>query len=226
MFNKYILQVSLLIGVGIFINRSLWIESVKIQYTDKDKKVSYKTQERELKHGDLIFQTSLSNQSLAIQIATDSKYSHVGIIYKEGQDFFVYEAAKSVQLTPLHIWIARGENKKFVVKRWNQSSKFLTKEGIKKMKMIGEKYLGKEYDLKFEWSNDRIYCSELVWKIYKETFDVEIGQLERIKDLNLSSETVRTKLKERYGNTIPMEELIITPDRMFKSKKIGVITSN
>lgn len=32
------------------------------------------------KNGDIIFQTSKSNQSKAIQLATDSKYSHMGII--------------------------------------------------------------------------------------------------------------------------------------------------
>ena len=35
-----------------------------------------------IKDGDLIFQTSLSQQSKAIQLATKSKYSHCGIIYK------------------------------------------------------------------------------------------------------------------------------------------------
>ena len=36
---------------------------------------------REIQNGDLIFQTSTSSQSKAIQLATNSKYSHVGIIY-------------------------------------------------------------------------------------------------------------------------------------------------
>ena len=40
----------------------------------------------EIKNGDLIFQTSLSGQSKAIQLATDSKYSHCGLIYKDGND--------------------------------------------------------------------------------------------------------------------------------------------
>ncbi|MES2797692.1 MAG: hypothetical protein V4683_17115 [Bacteroidota bacterium] len=41
----------------------------------------------EIKNGDLIFQTSLSGQSKAIQLATNSKYSHCGLIYKDGNDF-------------------------------------------------------------------------------------------------------------------------------------------
>ncbi|MFN5642554.1 MAG: hypothetical protein ACK45S_09180 [Sphingobacteriales bacterium] len=41
----------------------------------------------EIKNGDLIFHTSRSYQSKAIQLATKSKYSHCGIVYKEGSSF-------------------------------------------------------------------------------------------------------------------------------------------
>ena len=94
------------------------------------------------------------------------------------------------------------------------------------MKLIGKKYLGKSYDLQFEWSDDKIYCSELVWKIYKEAFNIEIGELEKIGDFNLSNKTVQKKLKERYGNSIPLDEYVITPDRMFKSKKLITVFEN
>ena len=66
-------------------------------------------QEKVLRDGDLIFQTSLSGQSRAIQEATGSKYSHCGIIYRDGCDYFVYEAVQPVKSTPLAQWIARGK---------------------------------------------------------------------------------------------------------------------
>ncbi len=176
-----------------------------------------------LQNGDLIFHTSKSSQSLAIQLATNSKYSHMGMIYKEGDRFFVYEAVQPVKLTPLDDWIKRGEGQKYVVKRLENSSEVLTAENIDKMKIIGRQYLGKDYDLKFEWTNDKIYCSELVWKIYKETFDIEIGGLQKIKDFDLSDGIVQSKVKERYGNTIPSEELVITPDRMFQAENLVLV---
>jgi hypothetical protein len=43
----------------------------------------------EIKNGDLIFQTSLSRQSKAIQLATNSKYSHCGIVYSDNGQFYV-----------------------------------------------------------------------------------------------------------------------------------------
>lgn len=75
-----------------------------------------KTDTTGIQNGDIIFQTSTSGQSKAIQIATGSKYSHMGIIYKLGNDFFVYEAVQPVKLTPLNDWINRGENGHYVVR--------------------------------------------------------------------------------------------------------------
>lgn len=75
-----------------------------------------------LKEGDIIFQTSKSSQSIAIQIATHSRYSHVGIIYKKDNQFFVYEVTGKVELTLLKEWINRGENQHFIVKRLKNST--------------------------------------------------------------------------------------------------------
>jgi len=115
----------------------------------------------EFQNGDIIFQTSTSGQNKAIQIATGSKYSHMGIIYKQGDNFFVYEAVQPVKLTPINDWIKRGEYEHFVVTRIKDSENLLTLETLTKMKQIGEKYNGKDYDLYFEWSDSKIYCSEV-----------------------------------------------------------------
>lgn len=185
-----------------------------------------KTESTELQNGDIIFQTSKSGQSKAIQLATGSKYSHMGIIYKQGNDYFVYEAIQPVKLTPLNDWIKRGENGHCVVKRIKNSEKLLTSENFTKMKHIGEKYAGKDYDLYFEWSDTRIYCSELVWKIYKEAIGLEIGELEKLGDFNLTDKAVKKKLMERYGDNIPKEELVISPASMFESKELITVFSN
>jgi hypothetical protein len=52
-----------------------------------------------VKEGDIIFQTSQSSQCEAVRIATNSKFSHCGIIYTIEGKYFVYEAVqKSHQL--------------------------------------------------------------------------------------------------------------------------------
>lgn len=173
--------------------------------------------------GDLIFQTSKSDQSIAIQLATKSEYSHMGMIYKINNKVFVFEAVQPVKLTPINDWIERGEKGKYIVKRLKDSETLLTPEIKERMKKTGEKYLGKDYDIYFDWSDERIYCSELVWKIYKESINIEIGKLETLKDFDLSNKTVKQKLTERYGNNIPINEKVISPISMFNSEKLRTI---
>lgn len=179
--------------------------------------------EKSIQNGDIIFQTSTSNQSKAIQLATHSKYSHMGIIYKKGEKYWVYEAVQPVKLTPLAEWIQRGENGHYVIKRLKNAQQILTPNILQKMQNIGNQHKGKHYDIHFEWSNDKIYCSELVWKIYKEATGIEIGQLEKLSDFDLSSKIVKQKMKERYGNNIPLDEKVISPSAMFHSKKLITI---
>lgn len=176
-----------------------------------------------LQDGDIIFQISKSNQSKAIQLATKSKYSHMGMIYKKADKVYVFEAIQPVKLTLLENWIARGERNHYVVKRLKESERILSKEVKQKMKLTGERFLGKDYDVYFEWSDNRIYCSELVWKIYKATINIEIGKLEKLRDFDLSNKLVEKKLKERYGANIPMNELVISPASMFSSDKLRTV---
>ena len=55
----------------------------------------------QLREGDLIFHTSQSAQSQAIQLATHSPYSHCGLLYKAHGEWQVFEAVQLVKLTPL-----------------------------------------------------------------------------------------------------------------------------
>lgn len=174
----------------------------------------------EFQNGDIIFQTSTSSQSKAIQLATNSKYSHMGIIYENDGDFYVYEAVQPVKLTPLKAWINRGENGHFVVKRLKNAEEVLTPTALTEMKQAGEQYNGKPYDIYFEWTDEKIYCSELVWKIYKEATGIEIGELEALADFDLSNELVKTKMNERYGEIIPMDEKVISPAAMYSCNKL------
>lgn len=178
-----------------------------------------------IQEGDIIFQISTSSQSKAIQLATHSKYSHVGIIFKINPkgDFAVLEAVQPVKYTPLQEWIKRGKNAHFVIKRLKNADEILTFEALQEMKNKGKTLLGKDYDLYFEWSDEKIYCSELVWKIYKENLNIEIGKLEKLSSFDLESKAVKDKMKERYGNKISpnqLNEKVISPAAIFESDKL------
>ena len=214
----------LLITIGWFVAHKN--QSSKALSDLKKKAFDESLEGKNLKDGDIIFQTSLSSQSKAIQLATGSKYSHCGIIFKQGDDFFVIEAIQPVKSTPLMKWIERGENGKFVVKRLKNAEEVLNEKALLKMKDIGNQFTGKDYDINFEWSDNKIYCSELIWKIYKRGAGLEIGKLEKIKDYDFTNPKVQQKAKERYGNNIPEEEMVISPVAIFNSPLLFTVASN
>jgi Permuted papain-like amidase enzyme, YaeF/YiiX, C92 family len=191
-----------------------------------DAAVPQTTNKDDVKNGDLIFHTSLSGQSKAIQLATKSKYSHCGIIFKDGENFYVFEAIEPVQRTLLSDWIKRGKDGKYVIKRLKKADEVLTPAVLTKMKQIGDQMKGKHYDLTFEWSDEKIYCSELIWKMYQGATGLEIGKLGKLKDFDLTSKTVKKIMKKRYGNTIPLEETVISPSAVFDSELLKIVKSN
>ncbi|MGE8426584.1 MAG: YiiX family permuted papain-like enzyme [Sphingobacterium sp.] len=178
-----------------------------------------------LKDGDMIFQSSISPQCKAIQLATRSPYSHCGIIFYEQGKPYVLEAVQPVTVTKLEHWIARGEKQHYAIKRLKNADHVLTNSTLAKMKAIGKNFLGKNYDATFEWSDDKIYCSELIWKIYQRGAGIEVGKLEKLKDFDLSSPEVKAKLKERYGNSVPLNETVISPASIFNNPLLITIVN-
>jgi len=176
----------------------------------------------DFKNGDIIFQDSPSSQSKAIKLATHSDYSHVGIVYKKNNKLFVYEAVGPVVLTPINKWINNGVGSKFVVKRLKDET-LLTEKKLQAMQKVAHTFAGKPYDALFGWADDRIYCSELVWKIYKRGLGLEVGKLKRLKDFDLTHPVVKAKLQERYGNNIPLNEKVIDPQGVFDSELLHTV---
>ena len=177
------------------------------------------------KNGDIIFQDSPSSQSQAIKLATNSNYSHVGIIYKKGGDTFVYEAVGPVILTPLKKWIFHGVGGHYVLKRLKERD-ILTPQVLGTMKKVAEGFKNRPYDALFSWSDDRIYCSELVWKIYKRAVGIELGALKKLGSFDLTHPVVKSILQERYGKNIPLNESVIAPQGVFDSDLLKTIYKN
>jgi hypothetical protein len=176
----------------------------------------------DVREGDIIFQASLSSQSIAVQRATGSPYSHMGIIlFRDGKPY-VLEAIGTVQYTPLKAWIARGDGGHFVIKRLKDADRVLTPAAMAKLRKVAATFAGKPYDPTFRWSDARIYCSELVWKIYDRGVGVRIGRLQRFRDFKLDDPAVQAKIRQRYGKAVPMNEKVISPGEMFSFN--GLIT--
>lgn len=179
--------------------------------------------EPSLHDGDIIFQTSRSPQSLAIQRATGSVYSHMGmIVHRQGRPF-VLEASAQVRYTPLAGWTQRGVGGHYIVKRLRGAAEAMPAEARARAEPVIRALLGKPYDLTFEWSDRRMYCSELVWKIYQRVLGVKLGALTRLGDFQLDDPAVKQKLRERYGTDVPLEEPVISPVAMFESPLLETV---
>jgi uncharacterized protein YycO len=173
--------------------------------------------------GDIIFQSSKSGQSYAVQLATHSPYSHVGLVYIIDGSYWVYEAVQPVRLTPLSNWIHHGDGGHYIVKRLKNRDRVLTSEKVQEMKAIGKRFNGLDYDLHFGWSDDRMYCSELVWKIYHEALGIDVGQLQALREFDLTHPVVKEIVEKRYGDNVPLDETVISPAAIFASNKLVTV---
>ncbi len=95
--------------------------------------------------------------------------------------------------------------------------RLLGRSDIAKLRSVSSSFSGRPYDLTFEWSDDRIYCSELVWKIYERALGFAIGKLAKLGEFDLSSPAVQQKVRERFGKNPPLEEVVISPDAIYDS---------
>jgi hypothetical protein len=173
--------------------------------------------------GDIIFQTSLTSQSVAIQRATHAKYSHMGLVVVRDEVPYVLEASVTVRYTPLKKWIERGSGHHYEIKRLRDAAATLTPEHIKALHREGTRFLGRPYDLTFDWSDDRMYCSELVYKIYDRALGIQIGNLQRVRDFDLTDVAVQAKMQERYGIEVPLDAPVISPVAMEQSPLLVMV---
>ena len=162
----------------------------------------------DVREGDVIFHTSQSSQSPLIQIGTRSHITHCGIVViKEGKPY-VLETLKTLVLTPLDKFVARGKDGKYWLKRSD-------KENIK---IDYAHYLGKPYDLAFSFDNDIYYCSELVYDIYKNQLGIELCKPKQVGDYLILGTDKLNKIEstmQRRG--ITKEQYAVAPVDIFES---------
>jgi len=163
-----------------------------------------------LREGDIVLQTSRSSQSAAIQIATKSRFSHMGLVQVEGASTYVYEAVGPVRRTAFDSWVTRGDGGHYTVMRLGDAS-VLTPAAVVALRGAERRFEGRPYDLAFAWSDDQVYCSELVWKVYRDALGIELAPLQHMRDFDLGDPVVAAKVRERFGGRVPMDELVIAP---------------
>jgi hypothetical protein len=156
----------------------------------------------EFREGDVIFQTSRSQQSRAILLASRSLYTHMGILKRAGDGWVVVEAVGPVKETPLDEWIARGKFGRYSLYR----PKELSEAQTAKIFAAAEALYGRPYDIHFSFDNDAIYCSELVSLAFGDA-GIALGERQKIADLAISAGIVRHLIASRAESDVECKAL-------------------
>lgn len=171
-------------------------------------------------NGDIVLQTTNGETGKAIQLATHSKFNHCGVLFFENNEWVVYEAVQPVGKISLLDFNKRG---KATIMRLKNASTILTTEAIQKLKNIYKEFDHKNYDSKYNWSNDELYCSELVYKLYFNGLGVELCKPRHLKDFDLSNPLVKKQLDLKYNNHIPLNEPMVAPSDIETSSLLQLV---
>jgi len=158
-----------------------------------------------LQEGDIVFVESQSSQSPYIKIGTMSKWTHCGVVVNTPEGMKVLEASKTVKLTPFNSFIGRAKNENWCIKRPKQ----------KLIKPINyNKYIGQPYDLEFKFNNGKMYCSELVWLVYKEQ-GIELCKPRKVSSFIMTRIPKVKKLMNKRN--IQMNQEAVAPVDIYKA---------
>lgn len=160
--------------------------------------------------GDIIFHKSQSRQSKAIHEASESEWTHVGILVSKNDEWYVAEAIGPVVSTKLADFINRGKDQEYKIYRFKHfDAKTMETKLIRAIKKQNKKY-----DIYFEFSDEKTYCSELVYKVMLAVTGHELGKVQQFKDLKLDGPEMKDLIKRRLtdkGRELNPDEEIITP---------------
>lgn len=156
-------------------------------------------------NGDVVLQASKSERSALIRKASRSPYSHTGIIEVAKDGVFVIEAVQPVSRTPFAAWAKRGEGGKVTLIRAKNVDGALVVAAAKS-------FLGKPYDAKYRWDDERIYCSELVVKAFEKGASLTVGKQEALTDLALTADELQ------LARQLQVSETLVTPGSLIDAQ--------
>lgn len=168
------------------------------------------------KEGDFVFQ-SLPRADLveAIEGVTRSPYSHVGLVIRKGDAWYVREAIGSVRDTPLDQWIKRGTHgQAFDAFRLRAD----LQPSVPALVKASEAFLGRPYDYKYAMDDESIYCSELLYKAMFNASARRIGTLQKLGELDWKP--YRATIEKYEGGEVPLERLMITPRSLSEAAEL------
>ncbi len=168
-----------------------------------------------LREGDVVFSSSPHGQGGAIMAATGSAYTHCGIVFVKDGKTMVLEAVQPVGVVSLEDFKSRSQPGTFMARRLKTPP---APASYQAARTWAEAQIGKNYDIGFRWDDTKLYCSELVWKIYQRA-GIELCEPRLFRDYKLDDPKVRKMIEERYGKmeNLPLDEKVVAPSDLATS---------
>ena len=169
-----------------------------------------------LQTGDIVFQDTGGEQGEAVEAATGSKFTHCGVVFEQNGTLYVLEAVQPVSVVKLSQF--RGRSQVFHARRLKDPGK-IDVPALAKGLAWGRKQIGKDYDPLFQWDDETLYCSELVWKVYEKSTGLKLCEPRTFQSYVLDQPAVRRVIEQRYGDIgkLPANEPVVAPSDLAAS---------
>jgi len=161
----------------------------------------------DVRPGDVVFQRSRTAQAEVIAEVTRSEWTHVGVVLERDGALVVLEAGAPVGWTPIADWKARGVGGRMLVRRLPRR---LGRAELARLARLGERFVGRAYDARFEWNDRRLYCSELVYRLFELAVGVRLVEPQRWRDLVFTARA-RALARRRLGRQPEPNGRVVTP---------------
>ena len=214
--KKYIQILILVAGIGYCWN----VLPHSMVWADIKAKLHDPTAGVDIRPGDIIFQDIHGKLFRVIEEVSGSRLTHCGIIVRKDGELYVLEAIGPVMLTPLKEWVHRGIGSRFAVVRLKPSFR----KAIPDIIRAGYTYLNRPYDIQYEWDDEKIYCSELVYKAVEDATGQRLAELVRLGDL--SWQRHQTFIRTISGGDLPLDRRMVTPGDLADSDKVALVFSS
>lgn len=208
---------------------ALWLEETRVTARDIPP----------LRTGDIVFQESGSTQTKAIALASRSLYTHTGLVELDASGkAWIVEAVSSVRATPLDEWIERGTAGRITIKR----VRGLGESDATKVLKAAHVYDGRPYDFFFHDDKETIYCSELVRRAFEEGAGIEVGKVQKVRELDIDNAAARRIIEARWRKhplctqaaaadfescyTIILDQTLVTPAAIARDAQLEAVFSN
>lgn len=195
----------------------------------------------DLKPGDILFQDLDCGASCdAIEAVTDgvdgSELSHIAVVSHvdddKGKVYVIESLTGGVQETTIDKFLGRSfddkKRPKVLVGRLNDLSEHELDKVVQRIRT----FIGKPYDDIFNANDDKYYCSELVYEVFRKGYrsDSEPGKpifkMEKMTFNDPKDGKIMPVWKDYFGklsNPIPEGKLGINPGSISKSKYITIM---